>query len=184
MNDQKSGSNSEDIFFYSREVDAPRELLFRVSTKKEHLKKRFGPSGSGIVKCTNDLRPGGMLHYCMELCNRFLMWGRCVYKEIVPPEKLVFVNSFSDVNKGITRHPMAPDCPDELISTIIFEENEGKTLLKMSSLPVNASEKEENVFRENLGSMEKGWNGTFVQLQCYLSEIQKYHKLKGIHYAF
>jgi uncharacterized protein YndB with AHSA1/START domain len=173
MNNEKSGTNSEDIFFYSREVDAPRELLFEVWTKKEHLEKWFGPAGSKITACTNDLRPGGMLHYCMEFGNGFLMWGRWVYKEIVPPEKLVFINAFSDENKGITKHPMAPDWPDELVSTVIFEEKEGKTILKLSSRPLNASEKEEIVFRENISSMETGWNGTFAQLRSYLSEIQK-----------
>lgn len=173
MNDQISGAGSVNTFVLIREVDAPRQLLFDLWTKKEHIEKWFGPAGSKIVNCTNDLKPGGMLHYGMEFSNGFVMYGRWVYKEIVPPEKLVFIVSFSDENKGIGRHPMAEGWPAETLSEIIFEDKNGKTLLKMSATPVNASEEEEKLFREGFGSMEKGWAGTFRQLEEYLDSIKK-----------
>ena len=42
------------------------------------------------------------------------MWGRMMYREIVPPEKIVFINSFSDEQGGLARHPMAADWPIEM----------------------------------------------------------------------
>ena len=58
-----------------------------------------------------DLRPGGTYHYGMRTPDGKEMWGRFVYREIIPPERIVFVNSFSDPEGGITRHPMAPTWP-------------------------------------------------------------------------
>jgi hypothetical protein len=37
------------------------------------------------------------------------MWGKAVYREIVPQEKLVWINSFSDPEGGITRHPLTTE---------------------------------------------------------------------------
>jgi hypothetical protein len=33
------------------------------------------------------------------------MWGKFVFREITPPERMVFIDSFSDEAGGITRHP-------------------------------------------------------------------------------
>ena len=52
-----------------------------------------------------ELKPGGMFHYAMAFQPGHEMYGRFVYREIVAPERLVFVNSFSDAAGGITRAP-------------------------------------------------------------------------------
>ena len=54
------------------------------------------------------------------------MWGMFVYREIVRPERIVFVNSFSNENGDVTRHPMAPDWPLEMLTTFTFEDLGGK----------------------------------------------------------
>ena len=39
--------------------------------------------------------------------GNLVLWGIFNYREIVQPERLVFVNSFSDESGGVTRHPMS-----------------------------------------------------------------------------
>lgn len=51
-----------------------------------------------------DLRPGGVYHYCMRSPDGHDMWGRFVYREIVKPERIVFINSFSDEMGGLARN--------------------------------------------------------------------------------
>ena len=53
-------------FRLSRTLDAPRQLVWDSWTQEEHLRKWFGPQGTRIVKCSMDLRPGGIFHYGME----------------------------------------------------------------------------------------------------------------------
>jgi uncharacterized protein YndB with AHSA1/START domain len=74
-----------------------------------------------------DLNPGGRFHYCMKTPDGHAMWGRWTFLEILPPEKLVVVVSFSDAKGGVTRHPMSATWPLETLSTTTFTERAGKT---------------------------------------------------------
>ncbi len=58
------------------------------------------------------------------------MWGKFIFREIVPQERLVFVVAFSDAEGGLTRHPMSPDWPLTMLSTVTFAETgTGKTIV-------------------------------------------------------
>jgi uncharacterized protein YndB with AHSA1/START domain len=96
------------------------------------------------------------------------MWGKWVYREITRPRKLVFVNSFSDAKVGITRHPMAPEWPLELLSTISFDEKGGKTTVTVKWAPINATAAERRTFNDSHASMKGGWGGTLDSLETYL----------------
>src|SRR6202012_2605555 len=117
-------------FILTRTFDAPRKLVWDVFTKAEHLKHWMGPSGQ-LSHATVDLRPGGLFHYGMAMTNGTTMWGKWTFVEIVSPEKLVVIVSSSDVDKGETRHPMAPVWPMETLSTTTLTEKGGKTTLRL-----------------------------------------------------
>ena len=102
-------------FVISRVFDAPRELVFKVWTEPEHIAKWFGPKGVSIKSAKMDLRPGGSLLTCMGTPDGREMWGKWVFREIAPPEKLVYINSFSDEKGGLARHPMSPTWPLEML---------------------------------------------------------------------
>jgi uncharacterized protein YndB with AHSA1/START domain len=116
-----------------------------------------------------DLRPGGLMHYCLRAPDGPEMWGRFLFREIVEPEKLVWVNSFSDEKGGITRHPMAPGWPREMLTTVTFAEQGKGTLVTVSWYPINASEDERRIFDEGRASMNQGWGGTFEKLEHFLA---------------
>ena len=69
-----------------------------------------------------DLRPGGIFHYRMETADGGEIWGKMVYREITPRDRIVFLNSFSDEAGGTTHHPMAPTWPLEMLSIFTFED--------------------------------------------------------------
>ncbi|MEO8672585.1 MAG: SRPBCC domain-containing protein, partial [Tahibacter sp.] len=60
-----------------------------------------------------DFRPGGIFHYSMTGSDGQRMWGRFKYAEISAPEKLEFINSFSDEQANITRAPFSESWPLE-----------------------------------------------------------------------
>lgn len=158
-------------FVISRVLNAPRELVFKVWTECEHLTKWFGPKGFPMTFCRVDLRPGGVFHYRLEAPNGGgEMWGKFVYREVVAPERLVYVNSFSDAECGITRHPFAPDWPLEGLNTLTLEKRDGKTKLTIRSIAINATEKERAIFANSFKDMRQGWGGTFEQLEAHLAE--------------
>jgi uncharacterized protein YndB with AHSA1/START domain len=102
------------------------------------------------------------------------MWGRMVYREIVPPAKIVFINSFSDENGGLTRHPMAPNWPIEMLSVFTFEEQQdGKTKFTVRWSPLDPTAEEQRSFDTGHASMTQGWTGTIDKLDAYLANNQR-----------
>ena len=158
-------------FEISRVVDAPRERVWQAWTEAERLKKWWGPKGFTVKQCKVDLRPGGMTHYCLRTPDGQDMWGKFVYREIVKPEKLVWLNSFSDEKGGTTVHPMSPTWPREMLTTVTFEAQGGKTKVTVQWLPVDTStDLERKTFEEGRDSMKMGWSGTFEQFADYLKK--------------
>ena len=59
----QSDSNRE--ITLTRLIAAPRELLFKVFTKADHLARWFGPKGFTVTTHSADIREGGSLYYTM-----------------------------------------------------------------------------------------------------------------------
>jgi uncharacterized protein YndB with AHSA1/START domain len=163
-----AASKSKD-FVMTRVFDAPRDLVWKCFTEPERMQHWWGPKGVKVVAAKMDLRPGGTYHYAMQTPDGKVMWGKFAYREIVPPEKLMFINSFSDEAGGITRHPMSPSWPLQLLSVFTFEEQaSGKTKFTIRWSTHNATVDEQKTIDAGHDSMTKGWGGTMEQLEAYL----------------
>jgi len=76
---------------------------------------------------------------------------------------------FIDKDGGVTRHPMAPDWPREMLTTVRFADEQGRTRVSVEWLPIGASDTELRAFDQGRDSMTQGWGGTFEQLVAYLA---------------
>ncbi len=160
-------------FVMSRVFDVPRDLLWKCFTEPERMKQWWGPKGFKVLSAKMDLRPGGSYHYGMQSPDGHAMWGKFVFREVVPQERLVFINSFSDEKGGITRHPGNENWPLELLSSFTFEDMPGgKTKFTVRWAPHNANEEERKTFDTNRDSMRQGWGGTMDQLEAYLTKAK------------
>lgn len=155
-------------FIITRTIDAPRDLVWQAWTDRERLMEWFGPKGFKMTVAKLDLRPGGMFLYGLRTPDGNSMWGKFVYREIVPQSKIVLVNSFSDENGGTTRHPWNPNWPLELLAKTTFVERDGKTDITIEWTPLNPAPVEKKSFDESHESMKMGWTGTLDQLTGYL----------------
>lgn len=159
----------EPRFTLSRTLNAPREKVFGAWTEAESLSRWWGPKGFPVQIVKLEAQPGGVLHYSIELPGGQKMWGKFVYQEVAAPERLVFLNSFSDEAEGMTRHPFSPEWPLELQNRVTFEERDGKTILSIDVHPHNATEAELKAFEAGLEGMQAGFTGTLEQLDAYLT---------------
>src|SRR5258708_36107401 len=105
----------------TRVFDAPRTLVWDAFTKPELLKRWFGPRGWSLAVCEVDLRVGGGFRFVLRGPDRRDMGMRGVYREIVPPERSVHMESFDDY-------------PGESQVTGVFIEQGGKTTLTATVL--------------------------------------------------
>lgn len=84
------------------------------------------------------------------------MWGNFVYREMVAPERIVFIKSFSDEQVNLTRPPFSPNWPLEVLSTLTFAGHDGRTALTLQGVPLSATELERNTFKDGRSSMQQG----------------------------
>jgi uncharacterized protein YndB with AHSA1/START domain len=105
----------------TRVFDAPRKLVFEAFTKPELLKQWFGPRGWSLVVCEVDLKVGGGFRFVLRGPDGKDMGMRGVYREIVPPERSVHMESYDDY-------------PGESQVTSVFVEQGGKTTLTATIL--------------------------------------------------
>ncbi|MFP5502893.1 MAG: SRPBCC domain-containing protein [Candidatus Sericytochromatia bacterium] len=127
------------VLVLERVFDAPRELVFEMFKNPEHLKHWWGPRGWELPVCKVDFRPGGVWHYCMKCVDPnqgdfFGMesWGKAVYKEIVEPERVSYVDYFSDAEGN--ENPEMPSTE----ATLEFIDVGGKTKLVNRATYVSA----------------------------------------------
>ena len=169
----QAADTSPQTFVISRVFDAPRDLLWACFIDPERMKHWWGPKGFTVIASHMDLRVGGTYHYGMKAPDGPVMWGLFTYREIVPKVKLVFINSFSDENRGVTRHPMAPNWPLYMFSTFTFEDAPGgKTKFTVRWQAHNAPAEEQKAFDAAHDSMTQGWGGTMDQLETYLTNTK------------
>jgi len=157
-------------FIITRTFDAPREVVWKAWTERERLMEWFSPKGFTMSSAKMDFRPGGMFHYCLRSPDGKEMWGKFIYREIIAPEKIVLVNSFSDKDGGLTRHPFAATWPLEMLTETTFAESDGKTTVTVKWTTMNAMAEEQKTFDSSHDGMTQGWTGTFEQLAEYLAK--------------
>jgi uncharacterized protein YndB with AHSA1/START domain len=160
-------------FTISRSFDAPRDRVWKAWTDPQALAQWWGPKGSQIRVIKLEVRPGGIFHYAMQFQPGHDMFGRFIYREIAAPERIVFVNSFSDAEGGITRAPfpqLGNTWPLEVLNHLTLTERDGKTTVSLRGDPLNATDEERKTFASMADSMRQGFGGTFDQLDEYLTK--------------
>ena len=105
--DDSTPPSEERELVITRAFDAPRELVWKAFTESDRLSQWWGPKGFTMLVRALDFRPGGVYHYSMRSPDGHIMWGKFIYREIQAPERLVFVNSFSDEEGNIVRSPFS-----------------------------------------------------------------------------
>jgi uncharacterized protein YndB with AHSA1/START domain len=164
--------DADQEFVMTRVFDAPRNLVFDCFTRPELMIHWWGPKGFVVIKLDIDLRVGGRSHYGIKAPDGTIMYGRFIYREIVRPERIVLINSFSDEAGGLTRHPLSKTWPLEMLSTFLFDEMPGgKTRFTIKWAPWQATDEERATFAAGHASMNGGWTGTLDQLESYISGL-------------
>src|SRR5258705_2960462 len=99
-------TNSKLDLVLERVVDVPRELVWAVWTKPEHIKQWFTPAPWTTVDCEIDLRPGGAFRTVMRSPEGEDFANVGCYLEIDPGRKLVWTDA---LDAGFP--PSATDSP-------------------------------------------------------------------------
>ena len=157
-------------YVLDRVFDAPRDMVWRAWTDPELLPRWYGPGVETIIH-KFDLKPGGMWLNEMK-------WGeksdlsKMVFQEIVPQEKLVWHHSSTDAEWNVITNPMMENWPRVLLTTVTFEDMGDKTNVRLTMVPVDASDEEIACFAAAMAGMDSGWGKGYAILDELFKELQ------------
>lgn len=143
----------------SRLYFAPREVVWGAWTQPARLMRWFAPEPFTAAAAKVDLRPGGRFLYCMRSPEGAEYWGQGAYREVVAPERLVYLDTFVDEEGNPVKpeqYGLSPDYPAETLVTVTLEDQGSKTLLTLrhAGLPVG----------EGSDLTEAGWRSQLDRL--------------------
>ena len=157
-------------YILERVFDAPREMVWRAWTDPDVLHRWYGPNVETVIH-KFDLVPGGAWLNEMK-------WGdnshfqKVVFQEVTPPAKLVWHHYSSDSDWNVAANPMMPDWPRALLTTVTFDDLGDKTSVKLSQVPIEATDAELACFTKMMAGMDNGWGAGYTILDGLLAELQ------------
>jgi uncharacterized protein YndB with AHSA1/START domain len=144
----RNSASAERELVIRRTFNAARELVFRAWTEPQLLAQWSCPRGFSFTAQSGDLRVGGSFSATMRSPEGTEHRLRGVYREIVPPERLVFTHLWVDErgNPG----------PETLV-TVTLTEHDGRTeMMFHQGIFTSVAAREGH---------EQGWQGCFERLE-------------------
>jgi len=112
---------SERELVVTRTFNAPARIVFKAWTTPELFMRWWVPKSMGVplLSCSMDVRAGGTyrLEFGQDASNSMAFFGK--YLDVTPNARLVWTNEESE---------------DGAVTTVTFEEKDGKTLLTLHEL--------------------------------------------------
>ena len=140
----------------TRVFDAPRELVFEAHTTGEHMSKWWGPRKYEVVNMEFDFREGGKWRFVHRGPEGEDHGFRGEFREIVPPEKIVWTFEYEGAPGQIA------------VETMTLEEKDGKTTLTAVS-DAGSKEARDAVLQSG---MQEGAAETWDRLEEYVQELR------------
>ncbi|MGH2752893.1 MAG: SRPBCC family protein [Actinomycetota bacterium] len=147
---------SEREIVMTREFDAPRALVFQAHTSCEHMSRWWGPRKYEIVSCDIDFRPGGKWRIVHRGPDGDEYAFRGEYREIVPPERIVWTFEFEGFPGNVT------------VETMTLDEYDGKTTFTATSVYDTVDQRDAML----QSGMEEGATETMERLDEYLKVLK------------
>lgn len=146
---------------FTRTLAAPRQLIWECWTKPEHIPHFFVPAPHKVTDVDIDLRVGGRFNTTFEVEGN-VMENHGVYLEVVPEEKLVFTDAYSEGWKP---------APEPFMTAILLlaDAPGGGTTYTAIARHRNPDTKKSH---EDMGFFD-GWGTVATQLEAYAKGLAR-----------
>ena len=139
----------------TREVAAPRDLVFRAFVDPELIPEWWGPYDTTTIVDRMDVRDGGGWRFVARSADGTETAFRGTYREIAPPDRVVQTFEWEGMPGHIS------------VETAAFEDLGGRTRVVTTSLFHTAEERDGML----ASGMERGLNETYERLDALLARL-------------
>lgn len=146
----------------TRVFDAPRELVFKAWTDANQFKQWFGAAaceGSSLQSVKADARVGGKYRLQVRRADGEFFTTVGIYREVKPPERLVFTWQFEKDGSGDEFGKVEPP---EMLVTLEFKARGQQTELILTH--------ERFASVESRDRHEEGWGRCLAELAKFVSK--------------
>jgi len=140
----------------TREFDAPRDLVFEAHTSAEHMSRWWGPRRFESVSAEVDFRVGGKWRIVHRGPDGEEYGFHGEYREIVPPERLVWTFEFEGAPSHVS------------VETLTLDEHDGKTTLTATAVYGSIEERDAML----ASGMSEGAAETWDRLEEYVETLE------------
>ncbi|MFN3274212.1 MAG: SRPBCC family protein [Paracoccus sp. (in: a-proteobacteria)] len=146
---------------FTRTLAVPLQLIWECWTRPEHIVHFFIPAPHKVTAADIDLKVGGRFNTQFEV-NGHVMDNRGVYLEVVPGEKLVFTDAYTEGWKP---------APDPFMTAILlFADAPGNgTTYRAIARHRNPDSRKAH---EEMGFFD-GWGTVTTQLETYAAGLRR-----------
>lgn len=146
---------------FTRQLAVPRQLVWECWTTPEHIPHFFVPRPHRVTACDIDLRVGGRFNTTFEVDGN-AMDNHGVYLEIVPEEKLVFTDAYSEGWKP---------APDPFMTAILLLSDNAEGGTTYTAIARHRSTETAETHKQ-MGFYD-GWGTVVDQLEDYAKGLLK-----------
>jgi Uncharacterized conserved protein len=153
MDERSSGTaTASDLeLVIDRMFDAPRDIVWKAWT--ERMGEWSAPKGFTIPVGEGDVRPGGKWHAAMRKPDGTDLKLGGVYREVVPPERLVFTHAWIDADGGHS--------PETVVTVVLIDRGD-KTEMHFTQTGFDSTDARDG--------HSAGWGSSFDRLDELLTQ--------------
>ena len=157
--------SNKDVFVLNHSFEANPETVFEMWTNTEHLQGWLPPKGFTMEFMRSEIKEGRSTFYRMFNEDGIEIYGRTNYLQIVPGRYIIMRQDFCDNEEKLARHPLAPELPQTIVTTVQFTPEGKGTRLTLTSVSGDAATaKEIASFVEEREGMSRGWGNSLDKL--------------------
>lgn len=156
------------VFSISRQLAAPPEQVYAAWTDTQQMAQWSGPKGSSVELLEGQQRVGETTITRTASPEGPEMFSLCLWRELSPPRRVVWEQSFCTREGVKCAPPFFNDWPQTLLTEVDLEPREGGTFLTLRWTPVEYTAAALAMFEAQMASMTGGWGGSLDKLEVWL----------------
>jgi uncharacterized protein YndB with AHSA1/START domain len=157
------------VFMISRQFAAAPERVYAAWADPVQMAQWSGPKGSSVEILEGELAEGKTTISRTSSPQGPEMFSLCLWRELSPPSRVVWEQSFCTREGVKTAPPFFDTWPVTLLTEVDMEPRDGGTFLTLTWTPIEYDEPGLAKFAEMMASMTGGWGGSFDKLEEWLA---------------